>query len=220
MDELAALPAVEITRSTPPDEFRQRVVYQMQQLAGHDIRRLQDAINAAYLSAGWQRGRDATAAEDRRARAQALAWGFYLKSFLARGRDLPFAMDDLADGPLAEPATEAPRQQLWRRAAWRPLQATAAAAALAPPPTTAPEPQRGTVDLAQKALRLDAELGALEHTVGAINEQLARNERWIRSQGQRAPAAREAAQRLVKSAEQAIGATEATLLQQTQRLRP
>ncbi|MBK6848342.1 MAG: hypothetical protein IPG96_12735 [Proteobacteria bacterium] len=212
-----ATPAALARPAAPAADFRDRVVYQIEQLIGRNLRRLGDAINAAYLSAGWQRGRDATAEESRRAHAQARAWGFYLSAFLARGRAERFARRDLAAGPLPEPTAGVRVGP--PRTAWRPLQVAEAGGVHAPGgPLDGQGRLLGAEELTQRVLHIDAELGALERTVEELNAQLDLNERWIRGHAQRAPEAREAAQSLVQSAEQAIGAAEAMLRQQAGRL--
>lgn len=210
--ELGELAPLEITRTAPEADFRERVVYQMQQLIGREVRRLQDAINAAYLSAGWQRGRDATAEEDRRAHAQARAWGFYLSAFLARGRSQPFAQRDLAAGPLPEP--RAGDRVGPPRSTWRPLR----------PPERTPMPSRSgaapaaAADLGRRVGGLEAQVAVLGQTVKQLTAQLSRNETWIRGNAQRAPTTRQAAEKLLRSAEEALRAAEALLQQQIQQL--
>ena len=75
----------------------------MEQTLGQPLRLRQDAINAAYLRAGWTAGSDPTSEQDHRAYAQALAWGFEVPSFLRRGRKQPFSIEELADHPLEPP---------------------------------------------------------------------------------------------------------------------
>lgn len=212
-EELGELAPMEIIRTAPEADFRERVVYQMQQLIGREVRRLQDAINAAYLSAGWQRGRDATAEEDRRAHAQARAWGFYLSAFLARGRSQPFAQRDLAAGPLPEP--QAGDRVGPPRSTWRPLR----------PPERTPTPSRSggaapvaAADVGRRVGGLEAQVAVLGQTVKQLTAQLSRNETWIRGNAQRAPTTRQAAEKLLRSAEEALRAAETLLQQQIQQL--
>ena len=152
--------------------FRQRSVYEMEKTLGQPLRVRQDAINAAYLRAGWAAGTDPTTAQDHRAYAQALAWGFDIRSFLRHGRKAPFSIEELADHPL------------------EPMVVLAQDRTAAEPPTLPPdapqdlddEPARAKLALsAQEIARIQRSLADLDQSVAQIEEQIEWAQQQLRS---------------------------------------
>lgn len=106
--------------SAQPDvePFRLRVQREMTAALGRPVETRQDAINAAYLRAGWSWNAPIGKALDNAAHLQAWAWGFRIAEF-TRTRREAFMLDSLANGPLgpdapkeltqAEPAPERAR---------------------------------------------------------------------------------------------------------------
>jgi len=99
-------------------EFRQRAKTEMEAALGAPIKLNQDAINAAYLSAGWKWGQEERKEWDDAAFRRAFRWGFRIED-LSRVRHKRFTLDSLSAAPIragdvsdATPATPPARKPL------------------------------------------------------------------------------------------------------------
>lgn len=80
-------------------EFRQRAKSEMEAALGAPLKLNQDAINAAYLSAGWKWGQEERREWDDAAFRRAFRWGFRIED-LSRVRQTRFSLDSLAAAPI------------------------------------------------------------------------------------------------------------------------
>jgi len=99
-------------------EFRQRAKSEMEAALGAPLKLNQDAINAAYLSAGWKWGEKERREWDDAAFRRAFRWGFRIEE-LARVRHKRFTLEALSAAPIragdgvdATPATPPARKPL------------------------------------------------------------------------------------------------------------
>lgn len=154
--------------------FRERSIYEMEQALGQPLRLRQDAVNAAYLRAGWTAGGDPTSEQDHRAYAQALAWGFDIRAFAHRGRAEPFKAEELADHPLEPPV----------------VLAQDSAATELPMPSSDPSEHLDRAGAATKPdpseaeiARIQRSLASLDQSVAQIEEQIAWTQQQLRAGG-------------------------------------
>jgi hypothetical protein len=150
------------------ESFRLRARSAMEHALGAPIREKQDAINAAYLKAGWDWGAETPDTLDNRAFRQAWAWGFRIEDFAANRHD-QFSINDLTEAPLkpdeeAVPALYSIQEELSRAKAREAARAGA------------PDEQARIADMEQRVARAQLALDDLNQEIERLDDAKASGE--------------------------------------------
>ncbi len=193
-------------------EFRQNAKAEMETALGAELKVKQDAINAAYLSAGWKWGEEQRQEWDDAAFRRAVRWGFRIEEF-ARARQEPFALESLAEAPIrpGDATANAPYAPLTRKPALT-LQPSLISAA----PDAEPSQVKANAKDEVRIREVEARLASAQRDLSEIERRLSDLERDRRSAHAERPSAEmqvqiESLKRMLEASSRKVTSAEAEL---------